>query len=151
MNKISVATATPNGVWIAGKLQKYGGFAKKQDRGIFLNPVQRKLYRTVMYGFRELTEDEFRKLTPQEKSRISANFRKGKRVLHVMKCKKFYNAENKLLNGIFAHIKIGSSESEYTNIELPRTATLNKLGINTKDIIDEFIKSNVLPQSFYSL
>ena len=67
MNKISVATATPNGVWIAGKLQKYGGFAKKQDRGIFLNPVQRKLYRTVMYGFRELTEDEFRKLTPQEK------------------------------------------------------------------------------------
>jgi len=46
-------------------------------------------------------------------------------------------------------VKIGIND--YQNIVLPRTATLNKLGIDTKTIIDEFIKQNILPSDFYNL
>lgn len=147
--KTNVATATQTGVWVNGKFQKYGNFPKKVENSVFLNGNQRNLYRKIMYGFREFSQEEFQKLSSREKNKISQDYIKGKRILHNMKCKKFYNAENTLLNGIFSHVKIGTND--YQNVILPRSATLNKLGIDTKTIIDEFIKQNILPSDFYNL
>ena len=117
---------------------------------IHLNPQQRKLYRTLMYGIKEFTSEELSKMTPLAIGQIVSNYQKATRVLHIMKAKKYYMHENNLINAIFPHAKIGQKDFDWL-IELPKNATLKKLGISTKDVIDEFIRRKLLPKDFLSL
>jgi hypothetical protein len=67
-----------------------------------------------------------------------------------MKAKKLYKNETNLINSIFSHVNIGEKDFDWL-IELPKSATLKKLGITTREVINEFIKRKLLPKNFYSL
>lgn len=117
---------------------------------IHLNLVQRQMYRRLMYGLKEYTPDMMAALSPVSISRIVTDYNKASRALHVLKAKKLYKNETNLVNSIFSHIHIGEKDFDWL-IELPKTATLKKLGITTKHVIDEFIKRKLLPKNFYYL
>lgn len=116
---------------------------------IHLNHAQRAMYRRLMYGLKEYAPEEIAALSPSAISKIVTDYKRAKRVLHVMKAKKYYQAENKLLNSIFT-TKTGDKDYDWY-LELPKTATLRSLGISTKEVIDEFIRRRLLPRHFFSI
>lgn len=166
MNKHHSITASAQGIAFVNKngksiLQKYDDtyqakselkpphIAETAER-IHLNLVQRQMYRRLMYGLKEYTPDMIAALSPVSISRIVNDYNKASRALHVMKAKKLYKNETNLVNSIFSHVNIGEKDFDWL-IELPKTATLKKLNISTRDVIDEFIKRKLLPRNFYFL
>ena len=163
MNKNSSITATSQGIVVYDKngrpnLQKYANTyqaksAYKNKRvletaeKVHLNLVQRQMYRRLMYGLKEYSPDQIAAMTPSVISQVVNDYQKAARILHVMKSKVYYKNETNLVNSIFPHAKIGERDRDW-QIELPKNATLKKLGINTKQIIEEFIKRKLLPKNF---
>ena len=117
---------------------------------IHLNFVQREMYRRLMYGLNEYSPEQNAALSSVSISRIVNDYYKASRALHVMKAKKLYQNETNLINSIFSHVNIGEKDFDWL-IELPKSATLKKLGITTREVINEFIKRKLLPKNFYSL
>jgi hypothetical protein len=122
---------------------------KTADR-IHLNFVQREMYRRLMYGLNEYSPEQIAALSHVSISRIVNDYNKASRALHIMKAKKLYKNETNLVNSIFSHVNIGEKEFDWL-IELPKNATLKKLNISTRDVINEFIKRKLLPKNFYQL
>lgn len=116
-----------------------------------LNIVQRQMYRQLMYGIYEYQGEQLLALTPEAITKIVLNYEKAKRLLHVMKAKKYYEAENKLIDAIIPKAKEISKKDYNWYLPLPKEATLKKLGITTKEIIDKFIEKHLLPKNFYEL
>lgn len=117
---------------------------------VHLNFVQRQMYRKLMYGLKEYTPQQISIMSPQTITEIVENYKKSTRVLHIMKSKKFYKNETDIIRAIFPSANIGEKDFDWL-LELPKNATLKKLGISTIDIIDEFIKKRLLPKNFYKL
>lgn len=117
---------------------------------IHLNFVQREMYRRLMYGLKEYSPEQIAALSPASISKIVNDYNKASRALHVLKAKKLYKNETNLVNSIFSHVNIGEKDFDWL-IELPKTATLKKLGITTREVINEFIKRKLLPKNFYEL
>jgi len=103
-----------------------------------------------MYGLKEYTPQQISIMSPQTITEIVENYKKSTRVLHIMKSKKFYKNETDIIRAIFPSANIGEKDFDWL-LELPKNATLKKLGISTIDIIDEFIKKRLLPKNFYKL
>lgn len=123
---------------------------KNAQEKLYLNFVQRQMYRRLMYGLNEYTPEQISKMSTKVITNIVKNHEKALRTLHVLKAKKLYKNETNLVNSIFPHAKIGESDKDWL-IKLPKKATLRNLGISTKEVVDEFIKKRLLPESFYSL
>ena len=119
-------------------------------RNIHLNFLQRQMFRKLMYGLKEYTPDQISAMSPVAISKIVTDYHKATRSLHVLKAKKLYKRETDVVRALFPHAKIGEKDFDWL-IELPKTATLKKLGITTEHVIDEFIKKRLLPRNFYSL
>lgn len=117
---------------------------------LFLNVVQREMYRRLMYGLSNYTPEQISVLNPLQITEIVKQHEKAKRILHIMKAKVYYAAESKLLTAIFPNSKVGTKDHDWY-LDLPKCATLKRLGISTKEIIDEFIKRHMLPKNFYNL
>lgn len=117
---------------------------------IHLNFVQRQMYRRLMYGLKEYSPEQIAALSPSSINKIVNDYNKASRTLHVMKAKKLYKNETNLVNSIFSHVNIGEKDFDWL-IELPKSATLKKLGITTREVINEFIKRKLLPKNFYDL
>jgi hypothetical protein len=115
-----------------------------------MNLVQRQMYRRLMYGLKEYNSDQIAAMTPSVIAKIVNDHQKASRTLQVMKAKVFYKNETKLIQSIFPHAKIGVSDSDW-QMRLPKKATLKALGINTKQVVDEFIKKKLLPKNFLSI
>jgi hypothetical protein len=164
-NKTSI-TATSQGIVAIDKngrmnLQKYADtyqsksdFKNKKvqetaDR-IHLNLIQRQMYRRLMYGLKEYSPAQIAAMTPSSISQVVNDYQKSTKVLHVMKAKVYYRKETNLVKSIFPHARIGERDFDWL-MALPKTATLKKLGISTKDIIDEFIKRKLLPKNFLTI
>ena len=166
MNKNSSITATSQGIVVYDKngrpnLQKYANtyqaksFYKNKRvqetaEKVNLNLVQRQMYRRLMYGLKEYSPDQIAAMTPSVISQVVNDYQKAARILHVMKSKVYYKNETKLVNSIFPHAKIGERDRDW-QIELPKSATLKKLGISTTQIINEFIKRRLLPKNYLSI
>lgn len=166
MKKSSSITATAQGVVVYDKngkanLQKYANtyqaksaFKSKRVQEtadkLHLNLVQRQMYRRLMYGIKEYSPDQIASMTPSVISQIVMDYQKAARILQVMKAKLFYKNETSIIRAIFPHAKIGERDRDW-QIELPKSATLNKLGITTKDVIDEFINRRLLPKNFFNI
>ena len=103
-----------------------------------------------MYGLNEYIPEQLSALSPVSISRIVNDYNKANRALHVMKAKKLYKNETNLINSIFSHVNIGEKDYDWL-IELPKSATLKRLGITTREVINEFIKRRLLPRNFYNL
>lgn len=117
---------------------------------IHLNMVQRQMFRRLMYGLKEYTPEQMATLSPSTISKIVEDYKKAKRALHIMKAKKYYYAETKLMNAIFPSMNLGSKDHDWF-LELPKNVTLRSLGISTKEVIDEFVKRKLLPKNFYNI
>jgi hypothetical protein len=117
---------------------------------IHLNMVQRQMFRRLMYGLKEYAPEQIASLSPSALSKIVEDYKKAKRALHIIKAKKYYEAETKLMNAIFPSFNIGSKDHDWF-LELPKSVTLRSLGISTKEVIDEFIKRKLLPKHFYKI
>ena len=166
MKKNPSITATAQGVVTYDKngnvnLQKYANTyqaksayknsrVQKTAEKVHLNMVQRQMYRRLMYGLREYSPEQIAAMTPSVISQVVNDYQKASRILHVMKAKILYKNETNLIKSIFPNAKIGEKDRDW-QIELPKSATLNKLGISTKNVIDEFIKRKLLPKNFLSI
>lgn len=166
MKKKSSITATAQGVVTYDKngnanLLKYAdtyqaksAFKSKRVQEtaerLHLNLVQRQMYRRLMYGLKEYSPEQIATMNPSVIVQLVTDYQKATKCLHVMKAKIFYKNETNLVKSIFPHAKIGERDFDWY-MELPKTATLKKLGINTIDIINEFIKRKLLPKNFLSL
>lgn len=115
-----------------------------------LNAIQREMYRRLMYGLNNYSNEERATMTPVQITKIIKDHEKAKRYLHIMKAKKYYQDETKLMNAIFPHRPTGIKDNDWF-LYLPKSVTLNKLNIGPKDIIEEFIKRKLLPTNFYEL
>ena len=94
--------------------------------------------------------EQISKMSPKTITHIVKNHEKALKILHILKAKKLYKNETNLVNSIFPHAQIGNSDNDWL-IKLPKDATLKKLGISTKEIVDEFIQRKMLPIDFYNL
>ena len=117
---------------------------------VHLNLIQRQMYRRLMYGLKEYTPEQIASFSPQTIEKIVDDYKKTKRYLHILKAKKLYSAETKIINAIFPHAKIGSKDYDWF-LDLPKSATLRSLGISTKDVISELIRRKLLPRNFFEL
>lgn len=117
-----------------------------------LNNVQRQMYRRLMYGLDNYSKQERAEMSTDVLVKIIRNYQKAQKILHVMKAKVFYAAETKLFNAIFTdeNQQVKDRDADWM-LPIPKEATLNKLGITPKMIIDEFIKRKLLPKNFYEL
>jgi hypothetical protein len=166
MKTKTIITATSQGIIAHDKdgkmnLQKYAdSYQSKSDYKnknvqvtadkLHLNFVQRQMYRRLMYGLKEYSPEQIATMNPSVIVQLVTDYQKATKCLHVMKAKIFYKNETNLVKSIFPHAKIGERDFDWY-MELPKTATLKKLGINTIDIINEFIKRKLLPKNFLSL
>jgi hypothetical protein len=123
---------------------------QKTADSLHLNLVQRQMYRRLMYGLKEYSPEQIAAMTPRTITQIVNDYQKASRILHVMKAKIFYKHETNLIKSIFPHAKIGERDLDWL-MELPKNVTLKKLGISTKDIVNEFIKRKLLPNNFLEL
>lgn len=123
---------------------------QKTADNIHLNLVQRQMYRRLMYGLKEYSPEQISAMSYRSITQVVNDYQKASKVLHIMKAKVFYKHETNLIRSIFPHHKIGDRDLDWL-MELPRTATLKKLGISTKDVINEFIKRKLLPSDFFSI
>jgi hypothetical protein len=123
---------------------------KQTQEKLFLNFIQRQMYRKLMYGLNEYRPEQISKMSPKTITHIVKNHEKALKILHILKAKKLYKNETNLVNSIFPHAQIGNSDNDWL-IKLPKDATLKKLGISTREIVDEFIQRKMLPIDFYNL
>ena len=98
----------------------------------------------------EYTPEQIAAMSPSSISKVVEDYKKAKRALHVLKAKKYFHAETKLMNALFPNQNIGSKDFDWY-LDLPKNVTLRSLGIGTKQVIDEFISRKLLPKNFYSL
>lgn len=169
MKKYPAVTATAQGIITYDKdgrqiVQRYDKtYQKKSDykpshvaqtasdiEKVHLNMIQRQMFRRLMYGLKEYTPDQMSAMSPSAITQIVEDYKKAKRALHVLKAKRYYYAETKLLNAIFPNANIGAKDFDWL-IDVPKNVTLRSLGISTKEVIDEFIKRKLLPKNFYSI
>jgi hypothetical protein len=115
-----------------------------------LNMPQRQMYRRLMYGMKNYDDHERSGMSNRAIARVEKDSLTASRAMHVLKAKRFYDLETKLCKAIFPHARIGENDRDWF-LELPKTATLKKLGIGTREIIDDFIKRKLLPENFYSI
>lgn len=167
MQKFASITATAQGIVtydLNGKAQmiRYDKLAQnkitrsnnvkrtqEQVEKIHLNMVQRQMFRRLMYGLKEYSPEQIASFSPSTLSRIVSDYNKAKQYLHVLKAKKLFAGETKIINAIFG-TNIGQKDYEWY-LDLPKSATLRNLGISTKDVIDEFVNRKLLPKNFLML
>lgn len=115
-----------------------------------LNLIQKNMYRRLMYGLKEYTPEQISAMSPSTIKYIVNDHNYAKRIIQVMKAKKYYQAETKLFEAIFPQLKVTDIDYDWM-LEVPREATLAKLKISTKDVIIEFIRRKILPKNFFEL
>lgn len=161
--KAVVATATAKGIVYHTNPQKTikykrvkdltvkENLPKKEEPGkIYLNMVQRQMYRRLMYGMNEYDKKQILAMSDNAIKRVEEDYKKAKRAIHILKAKKCFHAETKLISVIFSKHNIGKYDYDWF-LDLPKGYTLRKLGITTKDVIDDFIQRKLLPKNFYEL
>jgi esterase/lipase len=169
MKKYPSITATAQGIITYDKngkqiIQRYDNtYQKKSDfkpkhiletsenlEKIHLNMIQRQMFRRLMYGLKEYTPEQMASMSPTAITNIVEDYKKAKRALHVLKAKRHYQAETKLLNAIFPDMEIGTKDFDWY-LDVSKHITLRSLGISTKEVIDEFITRRLLPKNFYTI
>jgi hypothetical protein len=123
---------------------------RKEVDKIYLNMIQRQMYRRLMYGMKEYDKKQILAMSTKAIKRVEEDFKKAKRAIHILKAKKCFGAETKLISAIFPTHNIGKFDYDWY-LDIPKEFTLRKLEISTKEIIDDFIQRKLLPKNFYEL
>ena len=131
---------------LTGKIAK----TKQNIEKVHLNFVQRQMYRRLMYGLNEYTPEQVASFSPKTIDKIVDDYKKTKRYLHILKAKKVYSAETKLIDTLFPHAKVGTRDYDWF-LSLPKNATLKRLSISTREVITELVRRRLLPYDFFQL
>lgn len=115
--------------------------------GLHLNPIQRSMYRRVMYGLGDYTPEQIQEMDKKTRSAIDADHKRAKAAIDKMKYELTYAPVDKLFNAIFPHVKIGSKPYDF-HVSLP---SLRELRIGTKEVCETLINAGLLPQNFFSI
>lgn len=124
---------------------------KKSEEYPFLNPIQRNMYRRLMYGLDYYQDYEKRNMSNRTLRSIERDAKKAAFILQRAKVQKLFTYEDMLLNAIFPHAKIGTKPEDYSSVRIPREFTLARLGLTPRKIIDLFISDKLLPDNFFSI
>lgn len=171
MKRCSVITATSQGVVLfleksknlfihyeknpsksIAQIQNVTNFKAKetQHEKLYLNIIQRQMYRRIMYGLNEFSQEQLASFSSETVQKIEDDYKKGKRIIHVMKAKKLYKQETDLINALFPGFNIGEKEHDWY-LEIPKNITLRTLSISTKEVIINFIEKRLLPNNFFEI
>ena len=120
---------------------------QRTQESIYLNLIQRQMYRRLMYGLKEYSPEQIASFSPSTLNRIVSDFKKAKQYLQIMKAKKLFHCETRIINAICLS-DIGKKDYDWY-LDLPKHITLRNLNISTKDVCDEFITRKLLPKNFY--
>lgn len=138
---------------VQNKITRSNRVKKTEDElidKIHLNMVQRQMFRRLMYGLKEYAPEQIASFSPATLSKIVGDYKKAKQYLHILKAKRLFGAETKLVNAMFPGHGIGEKDYDWF-MDLPKSATLRNLGITTREVIDEFIIRKLLPKNFLEL
>lgn len=133
---------------LAESFQKPKKQINNNDFDIELNFVQNQLYKRLLYGLYELSPEQLSTLPLRDINTINLNCKKARKIIHIMKCKKYYYAENLLFSKIFPELNIGKYDKDWLILTVPSNVTLKSLNIKIKDIIEQFIEHKLLPKNF---
>ena len=120
----------------------------EQRRGFYMNPIQRNMYRRLMYGLKDYTQAEIASMDKYTKEVIARDYEAAKSVIHRLKYDEFYGPVDKLFNAIFPHAQIGSRPSDILYAELP---SLKDLKIGTQKVCKALMNSGLLPKNFFAI
>lgn len=120
----------------------------EQKRGFYMNPIQRNMYRRLMYGLKDYTQAEIASMDKYTKEAISRDHDAAKSVIQRLKYDEFYGPVDKLFNAIFPNARIGSRPSDILYAELP---SLKDLKIGTDKVCNALINSGLLPKNFFAI
>jgi len=116
---------------------------------ILYNPVQQSMMNRLMKGLTYYSEKELNAIPSEVRKLIDQDYEKAQFAIRKLKVNKYYYAENKLLNAIFPHIKLGSKIIDYyTGCADAINQSLNKLNISMEEVADSFIEHHLLPSDF---
>lgn len=161
MVKILIANCREHGVYMfdsrgAHYFVKYPPIEEEEvvesspkEGELYMNIVQRSMYRRVMYGLKNYSEEQLKSMTDDAKFKIDKDYKYGVRVLNKLKLQVFYEPYNKLIKAMLPHFK--EDEEDYMYHHSPPGVTLKKLNISTKRICEELIKYDLLPKNFFEI
>lgn len=115
-----------------------------------MNMIQRAMYRRLMYGLSEFSPEQISDLSVKFENTIVREHRFTRQAVQILKAKKLYGVETRLINAIFQHSPIGDKDYEWI-MSIPKKHTLRNLGISTKEILDELISRKLLPENYHTL
>lgn len=130
-------------------------------RELPMNPVQYNLYRLLRKGLNFFTPEDVQLLSEDDRKRVDDNHKQAEYVIQRLKYDKYYGPYDALLNNMtIIHsdgsvhklsndAKLGIHKSDVNQV--PRTATLKKLGITTEQICQAFITAGLLPANFFTI
>lgn len=121
--------------------------SQKFSNRLNLNPIQRTMYRRVMYGLTEFTPEEIKSMEKQTVKLIELDNKRAKHVIEKLKYDMYYGPVDKLFNAIFPHVQIGSKPYDYF-VPLP---SLKELKISTYKVCETLIEAGLLPKNFFNL
>jgi hypothetical protein len=121
------------------------------EEGVHLNMIQRPMYRRLIYGMKDFSDAQRKAMSPKAIHRINTDHERATRFLHIMKAKRYMEAETKLINAIFGENSIRFDKDCDWMEPLPSGVTLRSLKFTTADVINELIIRKLLPANFLSI
>lgn len=128
-------------------------YPKTELEDFHLNPVQKRLYREVMYGLRAYPAQKLLKLPDEKKEEISVRYFITRKKLNKWKQDMIRDvsvlALVKCWNEPLARLL--ATKGLETDKEFRVDITFRDLGVTRQEIIAYLIKCRILPRNFYEL
>lgn len=135
------------------KIQIEGTAQYQEFEKQVFNPVQKRLYNQLVYGFAIYTEDEIAKLHPRIKKHIRIRYTKAQIVINKLKQKIVNTSVNQLLIKFFPK---STTTKKLVNMngyhpDYLCKFTFKELGISSATIAEYLVKHSLLPKNFFQL
>lgn len=122
------------------------------EKNVF-NPVQKRMYNQLVYGFTVYTEEEIERLPARFKKHIKVRYTKAQLVINKLKQKIVNAAVDKFLIKVFPKSDTAQAIA-YTNGYDPNYLckfTFKELGLSNVTVAEYLIKHSLLPKNFFKL
>lgn len=118
-----------------------------QRNTFIMNEIQRTMYRRLMYGMKNYTEEQVSTMNLTDIMHIEKDHARATDVINKLKYERVYGAYNKLLSVIFPQVEL----DYYKDGKFCNLPSLKELKITARDIADAWINNKLLPLNFYNL
>jgi hypothetical protein len=135
------------------KIQIEGTAQYQEFEKQVFNPVQKKMYNQLVYGFSVFTEEEMQKLHPRIKKHIKIRYTKTQVIINQLKQKIVNNSVNQLFIKVFPKSPV-TKKLVHINGYHPDylcKLTFKELGISSIMIAEYLVKYSLLPKNFFQL